>query len=168
MNGRAGTHAGREHLAASSMSEPPLCCHQYKCYVADLATTATTTVLEHLLLIACESHGFNGKPTYFPRTTWPLPVLCTIATSFYNFILTVQLPRQEFFRLDFEIYQTPIIFTGIRNWLTSLQHVPMLMNTQFGIWPHQPSASRLILSRSSQLRFTFLMSIFTGPAINNK
>lgn len=156
MDEQARTRA--EHLAASSMSEPPLCCHQYKCYVADLATT-TTTVLEHLLLTACESHGFNGKPTYFPRNTWPLLVLCTIATSFYNFILTVRLPRRKFFMLDFEIYQTPIVFTCIRNWLTSV-HVPMFMNTQFGTWPHQPT--RLILSRSSQLRFTFLMSIFTG------
>lgn len=111
MDEQARTRA--EHLAASSMSEPPLCCHQYKCYVADLATTTTTTVLEHLLLIACESHGFNGKPTYFPRNTWPLLVLRTTATSFYNFILTVQLPRREFLRLDFEIYQTPIIFTCI-------------------------------------------------------
>lgn len=127
---------------------------------ADLATTTiTTTVLEHLLLVACESHGFNGKLTYFPRNTWPLLVLCTIATTFYNFILTVQLPRREFFRFDFEIYQTPITFTGIRNWLTSL-HVPMFVNTQFGIWPHQPS--RLILSESSKLRLTFLISLFTG------
>lgn len=157
MNGRAGTRAESIWPRRLWVSRRRYVAISTSVTWADLATT--TTVLEHLLLVACESHGFNGKPTYFPRNTWPLLLLCTIATTFYNFILTVQLPWREFFRLDFEIYQTPITFTCIRNWLTSL-HVPMFVNTQFGIWPHQPS--RLILSESSKLRLTFLLSLFTG------